>query len=78
MFYIMINHEETADTAESLDEARKKGQTLCDAELLPCTFAIYDDGENFVEELKRTDGRDLSEQIADFNRTHELRNVAGR
>lgn len=67
MFYIMINHEQTADTADSIEKAREKGQTLCDAELLPSTWSIYDADENWVEDIQRSDGRDLSQQMKDFN-----------
>lgn len=78
MFYIMINHEQTADTASTLDEARRKGQKLCDAEPLPGTFSIYDEDENLIENIQRTDGRDLSQQMADFNRAHEQRKASGQ
>jgi len=72
MFYIMMDHEKSADTAGSLAEARQKGQRICDAEPLPAGFSIYDE-ETFVEDIVRTDGRDLSQQIADFNRAHDER-----
>lgn len=69
MFYIMMNHEKTAASAESLAEARMKGQSLCDAEILPTVFSIYE-GDTFIENIQRSDGRDLSQQIADFNCTY--------
>ncbi|MCY1168787.1 hypothetical protein D9M73_87930 [compost metagenome] len=69
MFYILMAHEQSAGAAESLDDARQKGQSLCDAEVIPTTFSIYDE-DTFIEDITRTDGRDLSQQIADFNRTH--------
>lgn len=69
MFYILINHEQSADTGATLEEARQKGQAKCDAEPIPATFSIYEE-ENWVEDIKRSDGRDLSQQIADFNRAH--------
>lgn len=72
MFYIMMDHEKTADTANSLEEARKKGQKICDEELLPTTFSIYDGDGNLIEDIKRTDGRTLGQQVSDFN------NQAGR
>ena len=69
MFYILINHEQTAGNGATLDEAREKGQPLCDAEMIPAVFSIYDE-ETFVEDIQRSDGRGLSEQVALFNEKH--------
>jgi hypothetical protein len=66
-FFIMINHEESADTATSLEEARIKGQAICDNEIIPCTFSIYQD-ETFVEDIRRTDGLALGDLVTDFNK----------
>ena len=65
MFYVMINHEQSADSAETLEEARVKGQQICDDEPVPGTFSIYDE-DQFVEYIERGDGRDLSDQIRDM------------
>lgn len=73
MYYILISHEQTAATSPTLEGARQTGQALCDAEPIPATFSIYDEEENWVEDIKRSDGRDLSQQIADFNRAHAAR-----
>lgn len=79
MFYIMINNEQTADTAETIELARTKGQTLCDAEVLPSTWSIYDANENWVEDIKPSDGRNLSQQIKDlqqrFRQAHRRRSA---
>jgi hypothetical protein len=72
MYFILMDHQKTAGDAKSLAEARQKGQLLCDAESLPTTFSIYDE-DTFVEDIKRTDGRDLSQQVADFNKAHPQR-----
>lgn len=66
MFFIMLNHERTADTADTIEEARSKGQKLCDAEIAPATFAIYNE-DIFVENINRSDGRGIDQLIADFN-----------
>lgn len=74
MFYIMIDDEQSADSANTLEEARLAGQILCDAEMLPSSFSIYEDDE-FVEDIRRTDGRNLSQQIADFDVAHSTREI---
>jgi hypothetical protein len=67
MFFVMIDHEQTAGSAETLAEARIVGQKLCDEEPVPGGFSIYED-DRFVENIGRSDGRTLSEQIRDFAR----------
>lgn len=67
MFYVMIEHEQTAGSAETLDEARIVGQKLCDEEPVPGGFSIYDE-DRFVEDIERSDGRTLSDQVRDFAR----------
>jgi hypothetical protein len=68
-YYIMINHEQTADHCDTLTQARTLGLELCDAEPIPCTWSIYDAQGQFVEEILRKDGMTLQEQIAQFNAT---------
>lgn len=66
-YYIMINHEQTADHCDTLTQARTRGLELCDAEPIPSTWSIYDAQGQFVEEILRKDGMTLQEQIAQFN-----------
>ena len=67
---IMINFEQTADHCDTLSQARQRGQELCDAEPLPTTWSIFDAGGQFVEEIKRSDGKSLEAQIKDFSKNH--------
>lgn len=67
MFYVLMNHEQSAASADTLDEARSKGQAICDAEILPASFAIYEE-ETFIEMIERTDGKSLGQQISHFIR----------
>ena len=67
MFFIMINHEQTADDAKTLDEARRKAKDLCDNEPIPSVWSIYDEAGRHIEDVVRTDGRTLSDQVRDLN-----------
>ena len=66
MFFVMMDHEQTVASANSLDDARLEGQRLCDAEFLPAVFSIYDE-DVLVENIERSDKRSLGDQISDFN-----------
>lgn len=66
-YFIMINHEQTADHCATLTEARQRGKELCDAEPLPSTWSIADADGEFVEEIKRSDGKTLEVQIMEFS-----------
>lgn len=72
-YYIMINHEQTADHCNTLTQARIRGLELCDQEPIPATWSIYDSGGQFVEAIERTDGMTLQEQVAQFNAQHARR-----
>lgn len=66
-FFVMIDYKQSAAECGSIEEARTVGQSLCDAEPLPCSFSIADaDGEH-VEEITRTDQRSLADQVGGFN-----------
>jgi len=66
-YYIMINFEQTADHCDTLSQARERGKELCDAEPLPTTWSIFDADGQFVEEIKRSDGKSLEDQIKGFS-----------
>lgn len=66
-YYVMIDHEQSAGHYPTLAEARTEGQKLCDAEVLPAVFSIQDADGNDVEPIERSDGRDLGQQVKDFN-----------
>lgn len=70
-YFVMINGEQSCDHKSTLAAARLAGQVLCDAEVLPATFSIQDGDGEHIEEILRSDGRDLSAQIADFGSSHE-------
>lgn len=65
-FFVMIDGEQSVGSYPTLDTARENGQRLCDAEPLPCTFAIMDGAGNEIEAIRRTDGRGLAELVRDF------------
>lgn len=69
-YFIMIDHEQTADHRDTLTEARKRGQEMCDEEIVPTTWSIHDAQGQFVESITRTDGKDLAAQIKEFNAMH--------
>lgn len=73
-YYIMVNHEQTADHCDTLTKARIRGLELCDAEPIPSSWSIYDANGQFVEDIERTDGMTLEEQIAQFNAQAARRN----
>lgn len=65
-YFIMIDHEQTADHCDTLSEARTRGQELCDQEMLQSTWSIYDENSNFIEDIHRSDGKSLEDQVRDF------------
>lgn len=70
-YFVMINGEQSCDHKPTLAAARLAGQVLCDAEVLPASFSIHDGDGEHVEDILRSDGRDLSAQIADFGSLNE-------
>lgn len=69
-YYVVLDHEQTCDHKPTLAEARLAGQALCDAEILPSSFPIQNGDGEHIEDILRSDGRDLSAQVADFNSLH--------
>ena len=65
-YFIMYGYEKTADHCGTLSEARKRGQELCDEDPLPGTWSIHDANGDFVEDIKRSDGKTLEDQIKVF------------
>ena len=70
LFYVMINHEQSAGGYMTIEEARIEGRRMCDAESIPATCTIADPDGNQIESIEPTDGSSLSDQIAVFNRRH--------
>lgn len=67
-YFVMYGYESSADHCATFTEARARGQVLCDEDPLPGPWSIHDAEGNFVEDIKRSDGRSLSDQIRDFER----------
>ena len=65
-YFIMIDHEQTVDHCDTLTQARILGKTLCDAEPLPSVWSIADAEGNFVEEIRRSDGKTLETLVKEF------------
>ncbi|WP_291517416.1 hypothetical protein [Acidovorax sp.] len=65
-YFIMVDYEKSADHRDTLTDARARGQELCDTEPLPSTWSISDADGNFVEEIRRTDGKSLEDLIKAF------------
>ena len=65
-YFIMYGYEKTADHCGTLTDARKRGQELCDEDPLPGTWSIHDANGDFVEDIKRSDGKTLEDQIKVF------------
>lgn len=65
-FFVVIDSEQTVSDHPTLAEARLSGQAACDAEVFPCTFSIQDADGQHIEDIKRTDGSDLSGQMTKF------------
>lgn len=69
-YLLMIDGEQSAGRFDSIEAARAEGQKLCDAEPIPSAWTIEDEHGNVIEPLTRSDGRDLSAQVRDFNAAH--------
>lgn len=72
-FYVVIDHEKSVSDHPTLQEARLAGQAACDAEILPSFFSIQDARGNHVEDIVRSDGASISDQVQAFNAKHGLR-----
>jgi hypothetical protein len=71
-FYVMADDDTTASApCERIEDARAIGQELADAEPLPCSFSIQDGAGEHVEDITRSNGRDLSAQMAAFDATRD-------
>ncbi len=68
-YFVVIDHEQSVSDHATLEEARSEGQKSCDAEKIPCSFSIQDADGNHVEDIVRSDGRSLKDQVATFNAT---------
>ncbi|MCZ8254713.1 MAG: hypothetical protein O9327_03375 [Polaromonas sp.] len=66
-YYVMLD-EKSADEAQSLEEARVKARAIYDSELLPATCWISDAEGNHVEDIAKSDGHDLAQQVEHFNK----------
>lgn len=66
-YFVMYGYEKSADHCATLSEARASGQKLCDEDPLPGPWSIHDADGDFVEDIERTDGRSMSDQVRDFN-----------
>lgn len=66
-FYVMIDFEQSAAECKTIEKARAVGQALCDNETLPCSFSIADAAGNHLEDIQRSDGRGLIDQIHAFD-----------
>lgn len=69
-FFVMIDHEQSAGSYLTLEEARSQGLRMCDAEPIPSVWTIADADGNMIEPINRTDGASLSDQVAAFNKLH--------
>jgi hypothetical protein len=69
-FFIMYGYEKTVDSRPTLVEARTRGQQLCDEDAHPTTWSIHDAQGEFLEDIKRTDGKTLDGLMRDFNSSH--------
>lgn len=65
-YFIMYGYEKSADHRNTLTEARKRGQELCDEDPLPTSWSIHDEQGTLVEEIKRSDGKSLEDLIKAF------------
>ena len=66
-YYVMLDGDQTVGHFATMEMAKTEGQKLCDAEEIPGVFTIVDSDGNEIERIARTDGRELSAQIAAFN-----------
>lgn len=69
-FFVVIDHEQSVSDHPTLHEARLAGQAACDAEVLPCSFSIHDARGNHVEDIVRSDGASIGDQVKTFNASH--------
>ena len=69
-FFIMYGYEKTVDSRPTLVEARTRGQQLCDEDPHPTTWSIHDAQGEFLEDIKRSDGKTLDGLMRDFNSSH--------
>lgn len=53
-YYVMLDDDTTVAFAETLEEARQRGQELCDAEPLPGVFSIQDMDGNEIEQINKS------------------------
>jgi hypothetical protein len=65
-FYVVVDGDQSVAECFTLEAAIARGQELCDAETLPATFHIEDANGTLVRELERSDGRDVAQQVHDF------------
>lgn len=65
-YLIMYGYEKSADHRDTLTEARKRGQELCDEDPLTSSWSIHDAAGEFVEDIKRSDGKCLEDLIKAF------------
>lgn len=69
-YFIMYGYEKSADHRDTLTAARKRGQELCDEDLLPNSWSIHDAESNFVEDITRSDRKSLEDLIKAFGSNH--------
>lgn len=65
-YFITYGYEKSADHRDTLTEARKRGQVLCDEDPLPSSWSIHDAMGEFVEDIKRSNGKSLEDLTKAF------------
>jgi hypothetical protein len=58
-FYVMVDWDQTADCAETIEEARSKARRIFETDPLRVNVSIHDSTEELVEDLGISPGNQL-------------------